>query len=1526
MTDISNKFRVESLQGEGDYMVWADTMINLLKSEGVYRFVQKEIPEPKIPELTEHNATAVSAAEDLHSKWEMGTAKSLLTLQQYMTLGPKTYVQQQNLMKDGKPHALWTALQKKYSIVSYVLQLDLMADFHDLQLGAGGMAEFVESLRVIRSKLLAAEIDLGEFHLKAKLFAACTHLPDTVRSFLYSNLKGETHKGMTFEAASAMLLSFTKSAVPVTTASSTTAALNVAVLCTTCGSSHYGKCWGPVGSAEREKNIAAWKKKRGNGKGSSRKSEKVVAGVATVSADAFNSNLNIDDPYVVCGVCNTNIVPEGLNYYWIADSGAGRHMARTGTPTKPASHTIGCANGEILKAQGSMDVGALKDVLIVPGLAHNLASIGCICDTGGDGTQVVFTARGCRVERNGTVGAVGARIRGIYSFSSDALRSEDLMGALSTVATEALVSEVCDSDVALWHARLGHLGYSGLATLIQRSTVLGIPKAVTVAAAKLMVSKHVCKGCLLGKSHRVPIYRHVHRRASRVFDLVHTDVMGPFPCRSRGGARYVVTFFDDHTKNVWLGFMTYKSEVFDYLRRFVLRFTKGKSRVASVQWGCDLKELRSDNGGEYKSHQLSNFCKDMGIHQQFAERYTPEQNGAAERINRTLLEMANSMMKHAKPAEADLWALAFEAAAYTRMRCLSSSGHPTKSPYELLTGQKPDLSNMRVWGCLCYVYIHSEKRKKMMDTSYPCRFVGYDDNGYKVVNCATGKVEITREIVRFDETVFDMKSVVSVTGATGGEGSVLESLLETPSLPGAPDVSDTPDVSDASVVPVPVPESSDVPVPTVPPVVPEVPYESDGEEGALPAVPVGPVGPVVPELSYESDGDEDFAVPETPSESEVVSSVSSAPVVRRSERVEESTSRPDYSQNRPYTRKSVPSCSLGSLPNPDNPPSSSTADEVFLSMFASSEPTSSGSSWSKPALVEDDNCPYRTWANNVDVWAYAATSLNDDRIPKSFEEAQCSPHWLEWKAAIDSELKSLLKHQTWDEIDESVQPGDYDNNIVGSRWVFDIKTDKDGNILRYKARLVAQGFTQVEGVDYKETYAPVANRTTLRLVMSLAAQMDLELEHMDVCTAFLNATLPEDERMHMRLPPGVVPKGKSSIVKLLRCLYGLKQSPREWNKVINAFLIKLGYTRCKMDPCLYIYKDTVTGVFSFILLYVDDLIMGSSSVTHMQELKSKFNAEYDMKDLGALSYCLGLSFNRDRKARILEMDQEKYIGETLDLFDMSECWEASTPADPNVVLSSAQSPKSRKDIEYMSKIPYREAIGRVIYLMCCTRPDIAFAVNSCARYMEDPGIDHWNAVLRILRFLKRTMGTRLTFGRMVDDCESLGASGYSLLNEQNCKAAKHRVLLGFSDADFAGCSKSRNSTTGYIFFFNGPLSWCCKLQLTPAQSPCEAEYMALCAAGNESRWLSQLMNEILPSLCEDVVIFEDNTSTISLANNGKISPRTKHIDVKYHVLQEYIGAGYLRLLNCGTKYMCADAFTKNLGSTLASVHSKTNMG
>jgi hypothetical protein len=195
-----------------------------------------------------------------------------------------------------------------------------------------------------------------------------------------------------------------------------------------------------------------------------------------------------------------------------------------------------------------------------------------------------------------------------------------------------------------------------------------------------------------------------------------------------------------------------------------------------------------------------------------------------------------------------------------------------------------------------------------------------------------------------------------------------------------------------------------------------------------------------------------------------------------------------------------------------------------------------------------------------------------------------------------------------------------------------------------------------------------------------------------------------------------------------------------------------------------------------------------------------------------------------------------------------------------------------------------------------------------------------------MRYLKGSVNKKITLGRMIQDSAKLGTSGYELLNDSNCKGDKNKVLLGFCDADHAGCRDGRRSTSGYVFFFNGPVSWASKLQHTVALAPCEAEYMSMGTAASESRWIFQLLQEISEDLCEDVIIFEDNTSAIALAMNNKITARSKHIDIRHHFIQQYIREGKLKVFHARSKLMCADALTKHLGPNLACQHNKTMLG
>jgi hypothetical protein len=309
--------------------------------------------------------------------------------------------------------------------------------------------------------------------------------------------------------------------------------------------------------------------------------------------------------------------------------------------------------------------------------------------------------------------------------------------------------------------------------------------------------------------------------------------------------------------------------------------------------------------------------------------------------------------------------------------------------------------------------------------------------------------------------------------------------------------------------------------------------------------------------------------------------------------------------------------------------------------------------------------------------------------------------------------------------------------------VFRTKYDASGNIIRYKARLVAKGYSQVAGVDFDETFAPVAKFITIRCILAIAAAMDWEIHQMDVKTAFLNGVL--EVVIYMDQPEEFVQKGKEHLVcKLIKALYGLKQSPRAWYQRIDSFFINEGFCRSHADHSLYIKQ---TGDYILVtILYVDDLIILSSDVTKLKWLKSQLEKEFEMSDLGELNYCLGVQFQRDRKTHTITMSQTSYIEEVLRRFNMEDCKPVATPSDANSKLLKLSDEEFGNVQMEMEGVPYKAAVGSLMYAMVGTRPDLAFAVSTVSQFMAKAGPSHWMAVKRILRYLKGSLELKLSLG------------------------------------------------------------------------------------------------------------------------------------------------------------------------------------
>ena len=427
--------------------------------------------------------------------------------------------------------------------------------------------------------------------------------------------------------------------------------------------------------------------------------------------------------------------------------------------------------------------------------------------------------------------------------------------------------------------------------------------------------------------------------------------------------------------------------------------------------------------------------------------------------------------------------------------------------------------------------------------------------------------------------------------------------------------------------------------------------------------------------------------------------------------------------------------------------------------------------------------------------------LSDSGEPECYDQAMQVEDSVKWESAMKDEMDSLMSNQTW-ELAE-LPPG---KKALHNKWVYRIKEEHDGN-KRYKARLVVKGFQQKEGVDYNEIFSPVVKLTTIRLVLKIVAAENLHLEQLDVKTVFLHGDL--EEELYMRQPEGFIKEDKKNLVcRLKKSLYGLKQAPRQWYKKFDSFMSSHGFTRCQADHCCYFKK--IDNNFIILLLYVDDMLVAGSNRQEIVNLKLKLSKQFEMKDRGAAKQILGMRIQRDTNSRTLLLSQDKYINKVLSRFNMQNAKVVSTPLGVHFRLSKEQSPKTEEERAYMAKVPYASAIGSLIYVMVCTRPDIAQAVGAVSRYMNNPGKLHWEAVKWILRYLRGTTSKAL------------------------CFKGGDMVLTGYVDADLAGNVDIRRSTTGYVYTLGGTaVSWGSQLQKIVALSTTEAEYVAVTEASKE---------------------------------------------------------------------------------------------
>ncbi|KAG8493234.1 hypothetical protein CXB51_010575 [Gossypium anomalum] len=469
----------------------------------------------------------------------------------------------------------------------------------------------------------------------------------------------------------------------------------------------------------------------------------------------------------------------------------------------------------------------------------------------------------------------------------------------------------------------------------------------------------------------------------------------------------------------------------------------------------------------------------------------------------------------------------------------------------------------------------------------------------------------------------------------------------------------------------------------------------------------------------------------------------------------------------------------------------------------------------------------------------------------------------------------IEKNQTWKLVEKPAN-----RKIIGVKWVYKAKQNADGSLNKLKARLVVKGFSQKYGLDYFETYAPVARLDTIRLIVGLAAHMQWNVYQLDVKSAFLNGIL--EEEIYVEQPEGFEVPGKEDMVyRLTKALYGLKQAPRAWYARIDSYLLSLKFERSASEPTLYV-KRNKTETQLVVSLYVDDLLVTGGDEVDLAEFKIKMQQMFEMTDLGLMTYFLGMEVNQTQAGIFLK--QESFALKVLTKFSMLNCKPTPTPVVARVKLSS------HEGHEEVCETTYRSLIGCLLYLTA-TRPDIMFAVSLLSRFMHCCNVQHFQAAKRVLRYIKGTLNYGLLFS----------------------KAAELR-LKGYTDSDWAGSKDDMKSTSGYAFTLGSAMvCWSSKKQSLVAQSTAEAEYVAAASAVNQAIWLRKILADLNLIQEEATEILCDNKSAVAIAKNPVFHGRTKHFDIKLHVIREMEQACEIKLVHCNSENQIADILTKGLG-------------
>ena len=1178
---------------------------------------------------------------------------------------------------------------------------------------------------------------------------------------------------------------------------------------------------------------------------------------------------------------------------WLADSGATSNMTHSSAelynivPILGQRVTVGNGNYLDILCRGTLDFlnkagrrVTLSDVLYVPGLHVNLVSIGKLQQRGLT-TTFQGSSSSSKNEHAYIKNKKGRRL--LSATLVDSLYKMD-MKRVPKSSSEAAFPTI---SLNVLHQRLAHLPFKKIRSMKQ-----------TLVSQNICISKTTeqcpCMGCAKGKLHRANVRKTRRHPATEPLEVIHTDLSGPYETTKQGN-RWMLLFIDEFTRHTTMYPLKKKNDALTSFIEYKKYIENDRKRViqsmsmSSIARDTILR-LQSDGGGEYKSNKFATYLSTHGIQHFTSNADNPSQNGIAERYIRTVSEAGLSMLTNARLSD-KYWPYAMRSAVYILNR-IPKTVLGNVSPYERWTGTSPDLSTLRTFGVDAHVRVVTQEKRKGGDKAHPCTFLGYREGlkGYIFESKKTQRIVTNGDAVFYEGDWlingikrFDFETPLC-TRPTSPPPLLTKYHVEPPPLA-------TPGLPPTNIIMTPEGEG-------------EPDQDNDAVVGSdhLVQGEISSSDSSAASSSDDNNSDDDECLHETPHATSIEKTTSvqiptsdltkdnPAPSTNIPNMVATTGRNVTFAPTPPVFNTTTMRMELENIPSTIRPRRDPATYEVDYNrrqrMTQSPSPSkqkktshatsSSSRNRTKPACIPNRKKQSKTPSTRTYIpeRALSVQAMHADgiHVPTTLRAALESPQNTLWKKAMQDEIKSLHDNSVLGPTLDKLPPG---RKSVSSKWVFAIKRDEKGIIIRYKARLVARGFTQRQGIDYDRTFAPVMKQSLLRAVLAEANNADWDIEQIDIKTAFLYGEI--DEEIYLKLPDG-------NMHLLERALYGLKQAGRQWYHRFNKSLEGFGLKRLHGDPCCYHMKTETETLI--VMIHVDDAIITGTHPATIRSLKTALRKEYELKDMGPIKHCLGWEITRDRKRRLLTISQRQYIVDLLNTYHVKPTTTKSCPAS-NIILT----PKGEG--EEKLEHPYMELLGAVLYIANSTRPDISYSVSELSRYSSNPSTIHWQELKRILHYLNETQNHGLVF-----------------------RGEMSPLVHGFVDASYARCPVTRKSRHGAVLLHSGgAIDWRSKMQTVVATSSMEAEYIGLCAIVKMSKWIQTCMVELHLSRQTKIIIGMDNQSAMIFAEEQIVQDRSKHIDIKFHYIREQIQKGLIELEYVPTNRLPADALTKPLPQT-----------